>query len=265
MMKLSTLFTVACAGTLFAGSPAVSSGSAPKVPAVVVKTIRVSATAFRIHLIISVTGQPDSILTRATNAGALGVQISHRLPGTATRDSFTVAMPAIGATMTGTACAQTKRRSLLSLTEACKTWSYTNVDAPPPPPVIDTVYTDTTRVISRGFLFPESKSAIGLSSWTMCMIYQMGDGHAGYRGPRDPECDLYRTGLGAAVTVAQQAVLDSAACTSWRAVTVQANGTTLVVAPITTCSGVALAQSGVTSGLWRTPNLREWHLASNSP
>jgi hypothetical protein len=42
---------------------------------------------------------------------------------------------------------------------------------------------------------------------------------------------------------------------------VQANGTTLVVAPLTPCGGAALAQSGVTSGLWRTPNLGEWRLA----
>jgi len=229
----------------------------PKILAVT--TEAAMAGQFKVKLFYQLPGAPDSALTRAVTG--ISAAQAHRLPASILSDSFLFVEPAtLGAVVNGQVCVQSKRRGQLS-GEVCRSWTYTVLDRPPPPPVIDSVKTDTALVIASGHLYPESKSVTGIAAWTMCMLYQMKDGHAGYRGPRDPECSLYQAGLGPAVTVAQQAVLDAEACTTWAVLTVQANGTTLVVAPLTPCSGAALAQSGVTSGFWRTPNLGEWRLA----
>jgi hypothetical protein len=166
---LPLLVVAACAGAVAATS-GLPSGAQPAPKWLKVSTTRATATTFRIRLSWTAAGTPDSILTRATNAGSLS---GHRLPGTAVRDSFVVPVPVLGSTTSGTACVQSKRRGLLS-TEVCAPWTFANVDVAPPPPVIDSVRTDTT--VAAFVVKPEVVNLLAGQSQQFCGFVQFGDG-----------------------------------------------------------------------------------------
>lgn len=243
-MKLPVLLLTACA-SIVAGANIPANTPSPN--NVSVTTGVATGTQFKVLLRYSLPGSPDSVLTRVAGAG---ISLAHRLPATVVRDSFLLTRPAMAQTVSGQACVQSKRRGQLS-NEVCRSWSYTEPDQPPPPPVIDSVIVDT--MITQGLLYPESKSAGTSERWTFCMLYRMGNGNVGYVGPRTPECEGYRTALGPDVTAIQQNKLDRDTCTRWTVVPINADNTTLTVTPTNLCSSVAIAQSGSVSGFWVTP------------
>jgi len=169
----------------------------------------------------SVTGSPDSVLTRLSAAAfdtfpaaTLG---PHRLRATVRRDSFSIAPPAPGLTRTGTFDAQSKRRGLLS-TWATKAWSYTEPDQPPPAPVIDSIF---VRPVS----FTVEATVEGVppgpeNQHPVCALVGFRGGHVGFRRVHEGTiayCDSTYKALPAAaraVTPTEQAIADGV-CVDW--------------------------------------------------
>lgn len=184
---------------------------------VAARTALVNATSFKIVVTFQLPGNPDSSLTRATNAG---VGQAHRLPGSAVRDSFVVPVPAFGSTMSGSVCVQSKRRGLLSA-ETCAPWSFTMTDSPPPPPVIDSVVTDTLDlVIARLDVKPDALRLQAGQTQQMCGFVIFADGQVAERAVEQGNavCDGFYTGGWPAAqrqpSAAQQAKAD-ALCVHW--------------------------------------------------
>lgn len=173
-------------------------------PKVTVTTTNTTGPNFWVKIAVSVQGGPDSVLY-SVRQGTSTVIASSRRSATVLRDSFSLVKPAIGGTSTGNGCAQTKRRGLLSGV-ACKPYSFTTPDAPPPDPVID-VTTDTLLVALKMVPRPPLVLAAG-TSYPVCLITSLPSGRAGYRGPRSALCDSVALTRGPAPTVTGQSTID---------------------------------------------------------
>lgn len=154
-------------------------------------------------------GTVDSVVTSgAVDPGNLQAQ-QHRLPATVTADSFLFAST-FGAAMTGQVCVKSKRRALES-GNVCKAWSYTEPDAPPPPPVIDS----TPNTVKVTIALPtQPLDSIGTDQMLRLFpVVKFADGHYARYSQASPEAvtafNLKYTAAQRAITATQQAIADS--------------------------------------------------------
>ncbi|MDH5315294.1 MAG: hypothetical protein OEW44_02335 [Gemmatimonadota bacterium] len=160
-------------------------------------------------------GNPDSNITTLTATGTALQR--HGLPGSATRDSFTVARPAPGATMAGQFCVQSTKRAWNPAPPVCAGWSYLE-PAVLPPPVVDSVRADT--LIVGLAVRPTTATLLPGQQQQMCGFVIFGDGQVVQRSVEQGNavCDgFYRGGWALTQrqpTAAQQAKADRT-CLHW--------------------------------------------------
>lgn len=190
-----TLLAAACAG-LAASTPISSSTAALRTADAVnprrltVETSVVREGQFKVVLRYRLPGGPDSVLTRLTRTSP-PLELTHRLRATVTRDSFLLDRPAVLTVVNGIACVQSKRRALLSM-EVCAPWSYTEADAPPPPPVLDSVIPDTMALrIARLDVKPDNLTLVMNTSACLCAFPIFGDGQVAMAADDADDCATY--------------------------------------------------------------------------
>ena len=196
-------------------------------------TVTLQSTTLSIRGWFRSPGQPDSNITTLAVTG--GASQRHALLGTVWQDVFTVARPLAGVTLTGSFCVQSKRVGWGSAAPVCRSWSYAE-PAVLPPPVVDSVKTDTLIVAVH--ILPTGLRPIALQApadTLVCAVYVMGNASVGYRGPRSPACEGYP---GLPISAAGQAKLDRE-CTSWTVRPIDPQGRTLAVVPTEPCAGLA--------------------------
>lgn len=110
----------------------------PKALSVEVVTHAGSAWVVGSWHVAAVTDGKGALTALASWIVTVGDSTGHALSTTATRDSFPLTT-AVGVAQSGTFCVAAKRRALYS-TAACKSWSYTESDSPPPGPVLDSAW-----------------------------------------------------------------------------------------------------------------------------
>jgi hypothetical protein len=144
--------------------------------------------------------------------------VSHRLRGTITRDSFAVPAPAPGSSIAGTFGVRAKRRALLSPNWVNRSWSYTEPDAPPPDPVLESLFVRPVSFTVEATI--EGVPPGPKNQHPVCALVGFRGGHVGFRRVYEgaiPYCDSTYRALPAAVravTVAEQAVADGL-CVDW--------------------------------------------------
>jgi len=155
------------------------------------------------------TGNPGNIITQLVTGGTTR---QHDLPGSATSDTFQIARPAAGTTITGNFCVQSRRVGWTSSTNVCSPWSYAEVGTLPPP-VIDSVRADTL-VVSLS-LFPDTSRVLVGASIEFCPVWGFGDGAVALRAvDQTPGCLTYIAGKPQASAL-QQAMINGR-CLSWK-------------------------------------------------
>lgn len=172
MLKASLILTLACVGVV-ASAPVPLATANPKNLSVF--AARATENNIKVVLVYQLPGNPDSALTRLTQVQP-AVNRAHRLPSSILRDSFLLTRPAIGVTVNGIACVQSKRRGLLS-PEICGPWSYTEADVAPPPPILDTIRPDTSSLRIAGLdLKPDNFTLAPGEGTCLCVFTVFGDG-----------------------------------------------------------------------------------------
>jgi len=134
-------------------------------------------------------GAVDSVITSAGHNSAPVQPQEHRFPATVTRDSFQYAS-VLGVSYAGFACVKAKRRALES-DQACKPWTYTEQDVPPPPPILDSA----TTVIGL-IVLPDSVTMLAGASRQFCALLLFADGRkALVGGQRIGPCEAVEAAL----------------------------------------------------------------------
>lgn len=180
------------------------------------------------------TGNPDSAITTLQSAGFTSQR--HQLPGTATQDSFTVLRPAAGVTLTGAFCVQTTKRGWVIPAPVCRAWAYTEPSVLPPP-VVDSVKTDTLLVALRIVPLDRPIALQAPVDTVFCAVVEFANGSKGYRGPRAPSCSAVAD-VAIPISADGQAWVDRQ-CFSFQTVVQDAQGRTLTLTQPEPCSGVA--------------------------
>lgn len=103
-------------------------------------------------------GRGDIESFRITNKWSTTDSITHARPATARQDTLPFPVAAVGIERSGSVCIVSVRRALIS-SPGCASWSYTLEDAPPPPPVVDSIGAEFVQAaISTG----ESVSSLAI-------------------------------------------------------------------------------------------------------
>lgn len=215
-------------------------------PKVTVTAVNTPGPNFWVKIAVTVSGNPDSTLY-SVKQGTSTVLASSRRPASVVRDSFSLVKPPIGSTTTGSGCAQTKRRGLVS-NIVCKAYSFTTPDAPPPDPVVD-VTTDTLLIALR--MLPRPTSMLTGTAVPLCMIAVLPSGRAGYRGARSTLCDQQAATLGQVPTATGQRTIDAQCYTVAVVPQAGATGTGPVWTPQLPCQGVGTLSAALVTGLAR--------------
>jgi hypothetical protein len=153
-------------------------------------------------------GNPTTILTSIVTGGTTR---SHDMIGTATTDTFQLARPGAGVTLTGNFCVQSRRTGWVSSPTVCGGWTYTEMQVLPPP-ILDSIVTDTTLTALN--LLPDTISVVVGQQVEFCPVLHFVGGAVTLRAAdQTAGCIFYLQGSLAA-SAAQQARAEQV-CLTW--------------------------------------------------
>lgn len=107
-------------------------------PLVHVVAVDSGRVVVRWNMPVITDGRGDIEAFRVTNKWGTSDSITHARPATARQDTLPFPVAAVGVERSGTVCVVSVRRALIS-SPGCASWSYTLEDAPPPPPIVDSI------------------------------------------------------------------------------------------------------------------------------
>lgn len=201
-----------CVGGGGGGNPPPPIDTAPRIEATTTPGAITFGRTYRVSWTDDGAGAVDSLIVRDSLAGQPAQEQRIARPTSPAAVTFTWPNPAPGQTVAGRVTAQTKRRQLASAVTSLA-WSYTEVDTPPPPPVIDTslvlsaidIKPDTV-VLSAGGTFDERTAQF-------CAFIIFGDGKVPADLSAPAECQAKYSGwfsmVQRSISPAQRARADS--------------------------------------------------------